>query len=45
VHKQGSVFVARVDRESRARERDRIELAITPSRLHFFDTETGLAIY
>jgi multiple sugar transport system ATP-binding protein len=40
-----SLFVARVDRSSRAREGDRIELAVTTSRLHFFDIPTGQAIY
>jgi multiple sugar transport system ATP-binding protein len=43
--KQGSLFVARLGRGTRARERDRIELLVTPDRLHFFDPETGLGIY
>jgi multiple sugar transport system ATP-binding protein len=43
--KQGSLFVARLGRGTRARERDRIELAVIPDRLHFFDPKTGLAIY
>ncbi|MBA3366590.1 MAG: sn-glycerol-3-phosphate ABC transporter ATP-binding protein UgpC [Actinobacteria bacterium] len=42
---KGSLFVARVDRASCVRERDPIELAVTTSRLHFFDPETGLGIY
>ena len=42
---KGSLFVARVDRASRARERDRVELAVTTDRLHFFDPATGLGIY
>ncbi len=42
---KGSVFVARVDRESGAREGERIELAVDPARLHFFDPESGRAIY
>jgi hypothetical protein len=45
VKKHGSLFVARLGRGTRARERDRIELAVIPDRLHFFDPETGLAIY
>jgi multiple sugar transport system ATP-binding protein len=40
----GSLFIARVDRTSPAREGDRVELAVDTSRLQFFDTETGLAI-
>jgi multiple sugar transport system ATP-binding protein len=42
---KGGLWVARVDRESRARENDRVELTIHPRRLHFFDPETGSAIY
>jgi multiple sugar transport system ATP-binding protein len=41
----GSLFVARVDRDTRARERERVELAVEPRRLHFFDPESGLAIF
>jgi multiple sugar transport system ATP-binding protein len=43
--KQGSLFVARLGRGTRARERDRIDLLVTPDRLHFFDPETGRGIY
>ena len=43
--KQGSLWVARLGRAMRARERDQIELSVVPERLHFFDRETGLAIY
>jgi multiple sugar transport system ATP-binding protein len=43
--RHGSVFVARVDRESRAAEREPLELAVDTRRLHFFDPETGRAIY
>jgi multiple sugar transport system ATP-binding protein len=37
-------FVARVDRDTRAREGEPIELVVDTTRLHFFDLETGLAI-
>ena len=43
--KQGSLFVARLNRGMRAREGEQIELLATPERLHFFDPETGLGIY
>ncbi len=42
---KGSLFVARLDRASRAREMEPIELAVTTKRLHFFDPDTGLGIY
>jgi multiple sugar transport system ATP-binding protein len=42
---QGNLFVARIDRETRAREREKIELAVNTRRLHFFDPETGKGIY
>jgi multiple sugar transport system ATP-binding protein len=38
-------FVARVDRTTRAREGERIELVVDSRHLHFFDLETGVAIY
>jgi multiple sugar transport system ATP-binding protein len=41
---EGSLFVARVDRASSAREGDRLDLAVDTRRLHLFDIETGLAI-
>ncbi|MBA2384871.1 MAG: sn-glycerol-3-phosphate ABC transporter ATP-binding protein UgpC [Actinobacteria bacterium] len=41
----GSPFVARLDRMTRVSEGERIELAVTTERLHFFDPETGQAIY
>jgi multiple sugar transport system ATP-binding protein len=41
----GTPFVARVDRSSRAREGEAVELAVDTRRLHFFDLETGLGIY
>jgi multiple sugar transport system ATP-binding protein len=43
--RKGSLFVARVDRTTRAREGERVELAVTTSRLHFFDPDTGGGIY
>jgi multiple sugar transport system ATP-binding protein len=42
---KGSLFVARVGRTSRAREGEQVELLVTKGRLHFFDPETGHAIY
>ena len=44
VRRKGSLFTARVSRESHAREGDVLELALNASRLHFFDTESGTAI-
>jgi len=41
---QGALFTARVSRESRAREGEKIELAVDTSRLHFFDSASGDAI-
>jgi len=40
-----SSWVARVDRETKAAEERSIELAVNANRLHFFDPETGNAIY
>jgi multiple sugar transport system ATP-binding protein len=42
---KGSLFVARVDRESTAREGGPLRLAVNTRRLHFFDPETGRGIY
>jgi multiple sugar transport system ATP-binding protein len=42
---KGSLFVARVGRESRAREGEQLNLLVTTSRLHFFDPETGHGVY
>jgi multiple sugar transport system ATP-binding protein len=41
---KGSLFTARVSRESRAEEGGPIELAVDAKRLHFFEIETGGAI-
>jgi multiple sugar transport system ATP-binding protein len=41
---RGTPFVARVGRESRAREGEAAEVAVDLRRLHFFDLETGAAI-
>ena len=42
---KGSLFVARLDRTTGAREGERVELAVRTGRLHFFDPETGLGVY
>ncbi len=42
---KGSAWVARLDRDTTAVEQGRIELAVDTNRLHFFDPETGDAIY
>ena len=44
VRRKGSLFTARVSRETHAREGDVLEFAVNASRLHFFDTESGTAI-
>ena len=40
----GPRFVARLARETRVRERERLELGVDVDRLHFFDPDTGLAV-
>ena len=45
VKEKGSLFVARVGRGSRAREGEKLELLVSPNRLHFFDPDTGHGIY
>src|SRR4030095_10861944 len=41
----GVPLLARLQRNTRAREGDRLDVAVDTSRLHFFDSETGAAIY
>ena len=41
----GSLFVARVDRETHAREGEKTELVVDPKRLYFFEIESSSAIY
>ena len=40
----GVPFVARLDRMTRAREREQLAIEVDVRRLHFFDPETGLRI-
>ena len=42
---KGNVWVARVDRDTSAQEEGKVELVVDTTRLHFFDPETGGAIY
>ena len=42
---EGSVFVARVHPRTTAREGQQLQLAVDTSRLHFFDLESGDAVY
>ena len=40
----GVSFVARLARDTHARERQPLEIEVDVKRLHFFDPETGLAV-
>ena len=42
---KSSAWVGRLDRDTTAAEQKTIELAVDTNRLHFFDPETGAAIY
>jgi multiple sugar transport system ATP-binding protein len=42
---KGNTWVARLDRDTAASERERVGLAVDTNRLHFFDPESGEAIY
>jgi multiple sugar transport system ATP-binding protein len=43
--KEGAPFIARVDRETRAREGRELDLVVATQHLHFFDPQTGAGIY
>jgi hypothetical protein len=43
--RSGVPFIARLGRETRGREGERLDLVVDTRRLHFFDPETGLGIY
>jgi multiple sugar transport system ATP-binding protein len=42
---KGNVWVARVDRDTGAQEQENVVLVVDTTRLHFFDPESGEAIY
>jgi multiple sugar transport system ATP-binding protein len=43
--RSGTPFIARVDRTTRAQEGGKVELVVDVRHLHFFDPETGAALY
>jgi multiple sugar transport system ATP-binding protein len=43
--RSGVPFIARLDRQTRAREGEQLELVVDAKHLHFFDPATGLGIY
>jgi multiple sugar transport system ATP-binding protein len=45
VREKGNIWVARLGLTTRAREGERVELAVNTSRLRFFDPKTSRAIY
>jgi multiple sugar transport system ATP-binding protein len=45
VQEKGNVWVARLDRDTKTEERERVDLLVDTGRLHFFDPATGDAIY
>jgi len=42
---KGNVWVARVDRDTSAQEQGNVDFVVDTTRLHFFDPESGEAIY
>jgi multiple sugar transport system ATP-binding protein len=43
--RRGLPFIARLGRDTTAKEGAALELAVDTARLHFFDPQTGLGIY
>jgi multiple sugar transport system ATP-binding protein len=43
--RRGVPFIARLERGTRAKEGEQLDLAVDTTHLHFFDPETGAAIY
>jgi ABC-type sugar transport system ATPase subunit len=42
---KGNVWVARVDRDTKSQEQGNVDFVVDTTRLHFFDPESGEAIY